>query len=166
MCVERVWFGKAVYMETKDALAEVRKKAGLTQEEMADMLFVTRQAVSRWETGETIPNVDTLKLISSRFNVSTDMLLGQPESVCQSCAMPLRELDDFGTDTDGGLSTEYCVYCYQDGRFTNNRTLDEMIESNLHSLDEFNRGNGTTYSEDEARTILKMHLATLKRWKA
>jgi len=153
-------------MDTKDALAEVRKYAGLTQEEMADMLFVTRQAVSRWETGETIPNVDTLKLISTRFNVSTDVLLGQPDAVCQSCSMPLKDLDDFGSSADGGLNPEYCVYCYRDGQFTNDRTIDEMIESNLHTLDEFNRANGTAYSEDEARTILKMHLSTLKRWKS
>jgi transcriptional regulator with XRE-family HTH domain len=151
-------------METKDALAEVRRVAGLTQDEMAERLFVTRQAVSRWETGATIPNVDTLKLISQQFAVSIDALLGQSGLVCQSCAMPLRNFDDFGVDADGALNTEYCTYCYQEGRFTNDRTIDEMIEANLHSLDEFNVANGTTYTEDEARIILKAHLATLKRW--
>lgn len=153
-------------METKDALAEVRRTAGLTQDAMAKKLFVTRQAVSHWETGETVPNVDTLKLISKTFGVSTDVLLGQSGLVCQSCAMPLRDLADFGTNADGGLNTEYCTYCYQDGGFTNDRTLDEMIEANLHSLDEFNAANGTAYTEDEARSILKAHLATLRRWMA
>lgn len=151
-------------MKTKDALVEVRKAVGLTQDEMTERLFVTRQAVSRWETGATIPNVDTLKLISKPFGVSTDALLWQSDLVCQSCAMPLGNVDDFGTDADDGLNTEYCTYCYQDGGFTNNRTLDEMIESNLHSLDDFNAANGTAYTEDEARSILKVHLATLKRW--
>ena len=49
-------------METKDILLELRQKRGLSQEELAEKLFVTRQAVSRWENGETTPNVDTLKL--------------------------------------------------------------------------------------------------------
>ena len=52
------------YMETKDIILELRTKKGLSQEELAQNVFVTRQAVSRWETGETIPNIDTLKLLS------------------------------------------------------------------------------------------------------
>lgn len=57
-------------MEVKDILLNLRKNNNLTQEEMAKKLFVTRQAVSRWENGETVPNVDTLKLISNIFDVS------------------------------------------------------------------------------------------------
>jgi transcriptional regulator with XRE-family HTH domain len=49
------------FMETKEVLAELRQKNGLTQDQMADKLFVTRQAVSRWENGETTPSIDTLK---------------------------------------------------------------------------------------------------------
>ena len=55
-------------METKDVIYELRTKRGLSQEELAEKVFVTRQAVSRWETGETIPNIDTLKLLSKLFN--------------------------------------------------------------------------------------------------
>ena len=51
-------------METKDILLELRQKNGLSQEELAEKVFVTRQAVSRWETGETVPNTETLKLLS------------------------------------------------------------------------------------------------------
>ena len=56
-------------METKDIIYELRTKNGFSQEELAEKVFVTRQAVSRWETGETIPNIDTLKLLSKLFNV-------------------------------------------------------------------------------------------------
>ena len=45
-------------METKDIIYELRTKKGLSQEELAEKVFVTRQAVSRWETGETIPNIE------------------------------------------------------------------------------------------------------------
>ena len=51
-------------METKDIIFELRTKKGLSQDELADKVFVTRQAVSRWENGETIPNTETLKLLS------------------------------------------------------------------------------------------------------
>ena len=51
-------------METKDIIYELRTKKELSQEELAEKVFVTRQAVSRWETGETTPNIDTLKLLS------------------------------------------------------------------------------------------------------
>ena len=63
-------------METKDIIYELRTKRGLSQEELAEKVFVTRQAVSRWETGETLPNIDTLKLLSKLFDVSISMLSG------------------------------------------------------------------------------------------
>ena len=51
-------------METKDVILQLRTKNGLSQEELAERIYVTRQAVSRWETGETVPNTETLKLLS------------------------------------------------------------------------------------------------------
>ena len=56
-------------MDTKEILYRIREENHLTQDEMAARLFVTRQAVSRWENGETIPNVETLKLLSKTFDV-------------------------------------------------------------------------------------------------
>lgn len=52
-------------METKDILKKIRTDHQITQDEMAEKLAVTRQAVSRWEQGESIPNIDTLKQIST-----------------------------------------------------------------------------------------------------
>ena len=71
-------------METKDVLYELRTKKGLSQEELAEKLFVTRQAVSRWETGETVPNTETLKLLSNYYGVTINTLLGSPRKlICQ-----------------------------------------------------------------------------------
>lgn len=151
-------------MTTQELLVDLRKKNHLTQDELAEKLYVTRQAVSRWETGETTPNIETLKLISREFGLSINELLGD-SLFCQSCAMPLKEFDELGTEPDGGASTEYCAHCYQEGGFTHDRTLGEMVESNLRFLDEFNESNGTNYTEEEAHTILKAHLAGLKRWR-
>ena len=51
-------------MNTKDVIYELRTKKGLSQDELAEKVNVTRQAVSRWETGETVQNTETLKLLS------------------------------------------------------------------------------------------------------
>lgn len=56
-------------METKDVILELRTKRGLSQDDLAEKVMVTRQAVSRWENGETVPNTDTLKLLSKEFDV-------------------------------------------------------------------------------------------------
>ncbi len=105
-------------METKDIIYELRTKKGLSQEELAEKVFVTRQAVSRWETGETIPNIDTLKLLSKLFDVSINTLLGSPrELVCQCCGMPLEDCTT-SRETDGNFNEEYCKWCYADGEYT------------------------------------------------
>ena len=71
-------------METKDIIVELRTKKGLSQEALAEKVFVTRQAVSRWENGETVPNTETLKLLSKLFDVSINTLLGSPRQlICQ-----------------------------------------------------------------------------------
>ena len=80
------------FMETKDIIFKLRTKKGLSQEELAEKIFVTRQAVSRWENGETIPNIDTLKLLSGLFDVSINTLLGSPrELTCACCGMPIDD---------------------------------------------------------------------------
>lgn len=79
-------------METKDILLALRTKNGLSQDALAQKCFVTRQAVSRWETGETLPNTETLKRLSQLYNVSINTLLGAPRTlICQCCGMPLDD---------------------------------------------------------------------------
>ena len=62
-------------MEPKDVLLELRTRNGLSQDELAEKVFVTRQAVSRWENGETVPGTETLKLLSKLYGVSINTLL-------------------------------------------------------------------------------------------
>ena len=105
-------------MDVKDIIFELRTKKGLSQDELAEKVHVTRQAVSRWETGETIPNIETLKLLSKLFDVSINTLIGSPrQMVCHCCGM---SLDDSTTskETDGIFNEEYCKWCYNDGKFT------------------------------------------------
>ena len=105
-------------METKDIILDLRTKKGLSQEELAEKIFVTRQAVSRWENGETIPNTETLKLLSKFFDVSINTLLGSPQQlVCKCCGMNLEDCN-ISKETNGNFNEEYCKWCYTDGDFT------------------------------------------------
>ena len=68
-------------METKNIILKLRMQKGLSQDELAEKIMVTRQAVSRWENGETVPNTETLKLLSKEFDVSINTLLGEPRKL-------------------------------------------------------------------------------------
>ena len=154
-------------MENKIGLqiAKLRKEQEITQTALAEYLAVSPQAVSRWENGETVPNIDTLKLIAETFDVSVDFLLGCAIGQCQSCGMLLVKSGDKGTESDGRKSEEYCVFCYQHGQFTQDISIEELIERNLQDLDSWNQENGLHLTEQEARAELQKFLPTLKRWR-
>ena len=67
-------------METKDVIYELRTGKGLSQEELAEKVFVTRQAVSRWESGDTTPSTDKLKALAKIYDVSLDWRCNEDES--------------------------------------------------------------------------------------
>ena len=113
-------------METRTILKQLRENHHMTQDQMAERLMVTRQAVSRWENGETQPNTDTLRLLSKEFNVSINTLLGSPRQlICQCCGMPLEDAI-IGRNKDGSLNEDYCQWCYADGTYTYS-DMDDLI---------------------------------------
>ena len=141
-------------MAIKDTLIEIRERNGLTQAEMADRLFVTRQAVSRWECGDTQPGVDALKLIATTFNVPIEKLLDMPlQAVCQSCGMPLADASLLGTEADGSPSEHHCKWCYANGDYLGECTMEDMA------------GPEAPFTEEEARAYMESLLPTLERWK-
>ena len=145
-------------MDTKDVIYDLRTKNGLSQDELAEKVFVTRQAVSRWETGETVPNTETLKLLSSLFDVSINTLLGSPRRlVCQCCGMPLEDTL-LGRNKDGSLNEDYCRWCYADGTYTYS-SMDELIEACVPNM------VSGQFSEEQVRAYLKQLLPTLDYWK-
>ena len=83
---------------------------------------------------------------------------------CQSCGMPVND-STFGKEADGSSNEDYCHYCYAEGRFTRDCTMDEMIEHNLEYLDEFNKDSEKKYTVEEARSGMKQFFPHLKRWK-
>ena len=86
------------------------------------------------------------------------------EKMCQSCGMPMKEGKDLGTNSDGSLNNDYCAYCFKNGEFTLDCSMEEMIEHNLKFLDEFNKDASTTFNEIEARKEMLKFFPTLKRW--
>ncbi|MBR6053688.1 MAG: helix-turn-helix domain-containing protein [Clostridia bacterium] len=145
-------------METKDALYGLRTKKGLSQEELAEKVFVTRQAVSRWETGETVPNTETLKLLSKFFGVSINTLLGSPRKlICQCCGMPLED-GIISREKDGTPNEDYCEWCYADGGFTYGN-MDDLIDVCVKNM------ASEQFPAEAAREYMKNLLPTLAYWK-
>lgn len=145
-------------METKDIILALRTKHGLSQDQLAERVFVTRQAVSRWENGDTVPNTETLKSLSSLFDVSINTLLGAPRQlICQCCGMPLEDAT-ISKEPDGSFNEDYCKWCYSDSAFT---------YSDMDTLIEFCAGHmaNEAFTPDQVRAYLRQLLPTLKHWK-
>ena len=145
-------------MNTQDVIHTLRTKHGLSQDALAEKVFVTRQAVSRWETGETVPNTETLKLLSGLFNVSINTLLGSPRQlICQCCGMPLED-ENIGRNADGTLNEDYCQWCYADGHYVYS-SMDDLIDVCAgHMVAE-------GFTEAQARDHLRQTLPRLDYWK-
>lgn len=144
-------------METKEIILKLRTEKGLSQDELAEKVFVTRQAVSRWENGDTVPNTETLKLLSKLFDVSINTLLGSPRTlICQCCGMPL---DDSTTSKEpsGEFNEEYCKWCYTDGKFayTSLAELTEFLVKHMSS---------EQFPPEQARAYFEENLPKLKHW--
>lgn len=78
---------------------------------------------------------------------------------CQSCAMPMND-EDFGTEKDGSKSSDYCKYCYQNGEFTIDVSMEEMIDFCVPKT-----AQATGMDEKEARMMSEEIFPKLKRWK-
>lgn len=145
-------------MATKDVILSLRTKNGLSQDELAEKVFVTRQAVSRWENGETMPNPDTLKLLSALFDVSINTLLGAPRKlICQCCGMPLED-SLLSREPDGSFNEDYCKWCYADGQFAYQdlQTLTDFLVEHM---------SNENWSAEQARAYFEAQLPQLQHWR-
>ena len=147
-------------MPMKDTIAAIRKEAGLTQEEMARRLYVTRQAISRWETGATEPSIDMLKLIARELDVPVTELLDMPEHYCQSCGMMFTAPGQHGHEVGGSEAEDFCRWCYENGVYTYETSMDEMIEDCAPRMAE-----AMDWTVDESASLLGAVLPTLERWR-
>ena len=147
-------------MQINEVLKSLRESHNLTQEQLAERVLVTRQAVSRWETGETQPNTDTLKLLSREYDVSINTLLGAPRQLyCQCCGMPLTEDSMISREKDGSFNEDYCMWCYADGLFAYS-TKDTLLDFLMREMP-----NPEKIPDGERRRMYDGQLSQLKRWK-
>lgn len=146
-------------MSTKDVLKNIRVKNSLTQDEMAEKLSVTRQAVSRWENGDSTPNIETLKQISIAFDVSINTLLGSPRKlICQCCGMPLDDDSVISREDDNSFNVDYCKWCYTDGQFVY-KNMDELLDFLVSHMSNDN------FTPEQARAYFSEQLPKLEHWK-
>ncbi|MFR9166536.1 MAG: zinc ribbon domain-containing protein [Dysgonomonas sp.] len=87
------------------------------------------------------------------------------QNFCQSCGMPMTTSEMYGTNKDNSLNNEYCVYCYKDGHFTQDLTMDEMIERCAEFVNEYNKDAEQKLTKEEAVIRMKQYFPLLKRWK-
>ena len=84
---------------------------------------------------------------------------------CQSCGMPLMKDEDYGTNADGSFNPDYCRYCYQDGKFLQDCTMEEMIEHCSQFVDEVNKQMPKPLTREEYKKMLRGYFPQLKRWR-
>lgn len=145
-------------MEAKEILKELRQKHDMTQDQLAEKLAVTRQAVSRWENGESVPNPETLKQLSALFDISINRLLGDPRKlICQCCGMPLDSDDVISREPDNRFNEDYCKWCYTGGKFTY-ASMDALLEFLVSHM------SNEQFPPEQARTYFSQTLPKLKHW--
>lgn len=176
----------AIYVSTgtssaKTAHFKANPKAGISIVRGGDniiytglMEIITDEAVKRALWGDWMqphfpggvedPEYCVLKFTPQAATYYIDNEFVKSDLWCQSCGMPMHTADQFGTNKDGSLNREYCCYCYKDGAFVQDCTMEGMIEHCVEYLDEFNGGCGTQLSKEEAIAQMKAYFPTLKRW--
>ena len=140
--------------KTAETLKALRLEKGLTQDELGEKVRVSRQAVSRWENGETMPGVDTLKELSQVFGVTINKLLGAPARlVCQCCGMELDETS-ISSEPDGAANPSYCKWCYTEGAFVY-KSLPQLVEFLVGHvpLGEFTREQAKEYFTNQLKEL-------------
>lgn len=83
---------------------------------------------------------------------------------CQSCGMPLESQEFFGTNADHSLNHDFCTYCFKEGKFTQDLTMDQMIEHCADFVDDFNADSGLNLTREQVVEQMKLYFPNLKRW--
>ncbi|MDO4510903.1 MAG: zinc ribbon domain-containing protein [Bacteroidales bacterium] len=84
---------------------------------------------------------------------------------CQCCGMPLRADADCGTEADGSTCFDYCKFCYTDGHFVQQCSMEEMIDHCSQFVGEFNKHTGASLTREAYKMVLEGYFPTLKRWR-
>lgn len=113
-----------------DKLSNLRKKSGLSQEEVANNLFVSRQTISKWETGQTVPELSKAKMLSKLYNVSYNYLINDNE--CSKDMSDIEQISDV-IDWTKAWSTKYPIL----DSYQTIKEIDKYKEKISQIYDEF-----------------------------
>lgn len=145
-------------MSLKREIKSYRILNDISQEEMAQQLNVSTDDLISWEKGEKMPSDDELKILSKKFNVSVNTLLGSPKQlICQCCGMPLDDAA-ISKEPDGTFNEEYCQWCYNDGKFTYD-DIETLIDFCV------NQFANEQFPADQIRASMEERLPKLNYWK-
>ena len=100
----------------------------------------------------------------NKYKKETNIKMNKEMKFCQSCGMPLTE-DVLGTNADGSKNEDYCMYCYRDGKFLQDCTMEEMIEHCAQFIGAVNEGLEKPITKEEYIGQMKMYFPHLKRWR-
>ena len=93
------------------------------------------------------------------------LLPGQLPQFCQSCGMPLMRDEDCGLNADGSINFDYCRYCYANGKFLQEVTMDQMIDHCAQFVDEVNKHMPQSMTAEEYKQMMRGFFPMLKRWR-
>ena len=111
-------------------------------------------------------NPEAFETYEADFPIKEKLLQpGQLPQFCQSCGMPLNKNEDCGTNADGNINFDYCQYCYKDGKFLQDCTMDEMIEHCAQFVDEVNKQMSKPMTKEEYKQMMQGFFPMLKRWR-
>lgn len=146
-------------MNTKDVIFDLRTKNELSLEQLAEKLSVKPETVALWESGEIVPNMEFMKLLSGIFNVTVNTLLGSPKKlICQCCGMPLGDDSAISHEPDGSFNEDYCRWCYSDGKFAYT-SVEELTDFLVERMSNEN------FPKEQAHEYFSNLLPTLSHWK-
>ena len=97
-------------------------------------------------------------------SIETYNINNMEQKFCQSCGMPLRD-EVLGTNADGTKNEDYCMYCYKDGQFLQDCTMEEMIEHCAQFVNEVNKGLPQPITKEEYKQMMQQYFPMLKRWR-
>lgn len=86
------------------------------------------------------------------------------QKFCQSCGMPLTD-GNKGANANGSQNEDYCIYCYKDGEFTLDMTMEQMIDHCARFTDEINKQSGQNLTKEQAKEMMRQFFPHLKRWR-
>ena len=89
----------------------------------------------------------------------------EEKKFCQSCGMELDSKEVCGTNKDNSINQEYCIYCFKDGAFVDDCSMDDMIKASVIHMSESGMLKEQNKTENEAREFMYSFFPNLKRWK-